>query len=331
MADTPTTPAQPDASTPSAEPDAEAIIAELTAPAPEAAEAESPKAEPPKEGKPPTEEPPAPPPAVTEDPSVKGALQVIAQREQELLRRQQELENQQRELSGVDEKVKSFNATREEFLRDPAGFADRFDLDESQVLQLAQSLYYKALGDKAPKEHRAEALARRAQFESKSLERKVQELEQKFQQQLQERDRAAQEAQYLSQLGSFAASYEDAPYLQRLAKQDPSRAADAMYRVVKAQHEKDQTILSNEQAARLVDEAIKEELTGYTSVFGDLIAPSQPSNSSAPSSQADPLTPNDTASQSAPVNLDELPEEEMVEEAIKLALADGRKAAEAGH
>jgi hypothetical protein len=123
----------------------------------------------------------------------------------------------------------------EAFVADPVGHirAMRPELSSSEAAQVAEKIYFEALGDKAPPEHRAKQEVAKVKTEVRS---EVDQLRAEIQELRETRARAEQEAQigaYRSELRTGAAAVTDAPIVSGLIQRNPARAEEMLFEVAR--------------------------------------------------------------------------------------------------
>jgi hypothetical protein len=142
------------------------------------------------------------------------------------------LEERERALSEREARtVKQWEA----FAADPVAAirAMRPELSAPEAAQIAESLYFHALGDKAPPEHRQRQEVAKVKTEVSS---EVEKLRAEIQELRESRARAEQEAQigaYRSELRTGAAAVADAPIVANLVKRNPARAEEMLFEVAR--------------------------------------------------------------------------------------------------
>lgn len=121
------------------------------------------------------------------------------------------------------------------FMADPVGHirAMRPELSSSEAAQVAEKIYFEALGDKAPPEHRAKQAVAKVKTEVSS---EVATLRAEIQELRESRARQEQEAQigaYRSELRTGAAAVTDAPIVANLIQRNPARAEEMLFEVAR--------------------------------------------------------------------------------------------------
>lgn len=121
------------------------------------------------------------------------------------------------------------------FVADPVAhiLAMRPELSPSEAAQVAEKVYFHALGDKAPPEHRARQEVTKAKTEVRSeldqLRAEVQELRE-----ARTREANSQELNaYQGELKAAAVAASEAPIVANLAKRNPDRAAELLLEVAR--------------------------------------------------------------------------------------------------
>jgi hypothetical protein len=121
------------------------------------------------------------------------------------------------------------------FVADPVGHirAMRPELSPSEAAAVAEKIYFEALGDKAPPEHRAKQEVAKVKTEVSS---EVASLRAELQEMRESRSRAEQEAQmasYRGELRSGAAAIAEAPIVASLIQRNPARAEQMLFEVAR--------------------------------------------------------------------------------------------------
>lgn len=154
------------------------------------------------------------------------------------------------------------------FESDPVGhiMSMRPELSSSEAAAVAEKIYFHALGDKAPPEHRTKQEVAKAKTEISS---EVEKLRAEIQELRESRARAEQEQQvasYRAELRSGAESAADAPIVASLVKRNPARAEEMLFEVARQAAvesakagDKEPVVLTAAQAAAKLEAILKAQ------------------------------------------------------------------------
>jgi hypothetical protein len=121
------------------------------------------------------------------------------------------------------------------FVADPVGhiMSMRPELSSTEAAQIAEKVYFHALGDKAPPEHRTKQEVAKVKTEVSS---EVEKLRAEIQELRESRTRAEHEAQlaaYRADLRAGASAAKDAPIVANLIQRNPARAEEMLFEVAR--------------------------------------------------------------------------------------------------
>jgi hypothetical protein len=267
---------QPVADVPGAENSFEAAMAaamkDLGGPAPAAPATEAPPAAAAAPAAPAAVETAPPPPSAKELERI-AALDAREAKLREAEAKAKQLEAREAELASRETRaVKQWEA----FAADPVAAikAMRPDLTAAEAATVAESLYFHALGDKAPPEHRQRQEVAKVKTEVRS---EVDQLRAEIQELRDQRARVEQEAQvatYRSELRSGAAAVADAPIVAGLLKRNPARAEELLFEVARQEAiasaqagAAEPVVLTPAQAAAKLEAILKAQ---RDELFGDV-------------------------------------------------------------
>lgn len=189
----------------------------------------------------------------------------------------------------------------------------RPDLTPAQAAKVAERIYFYALGDQAPPQHRQQQEVADVRDEVKKT---VAELRAELET---ERARAAQVhqeaqlSQYRAELRSGAAAVTDAPTVARLVQLDPSRAESMLFEVArmaavesKQAGSAEPVVLTPAQAAAKLESILQAQRAEYEKLYGTPSVKTQPNvQQIAPSPTISNRDASIQPSRSAPDPLDD--------------------------
>lgn len=174
----------------------------------------------------------APPPPSAKELERIAALDAREAKLREAEGRTKQLEAREAELTSREARAaKQWDA----FVADPLShiMSMRPELSPAEAAAVAEKLYFHALGDKAPPEHRAKQEVTKVKSEVSS---ELDKLRAEIQELRDQRSRVEQENQisaYRSELRTGAAAVKDAPIVASLLQRNPARAEQLLFEVAR--------------------------------------------------------------------------------------------------
>lgn len=200
------------------------------------------------------------------------------------------------------------------FMADPVGYVLKHkpDLTPAEAAKVAEPIYYHALGDKAPPEHRQRQEVAKVTTEVRT---EVDQLRAELQELREARAREAQQAQlgqYRAELRTGADAVPDAPLVKSLVARNPGRAEELLFEVARRaaiesreRGESEPVVLTPAQAAAQLEAILKAQ---RDELFGPPPVETQATNAKQSAPAPTTITNRDASVQSprtAPDSLDD--------------------------